>query len=410
MSILFTSAKIGSMELSNRMIRAASHEGLADERGRPTEKQFEFYKGFIEGGIGLVITGYAGIMQSGKSAIFHMTMIDDDEIIPSHQRLVERIHKINGKIVLQIAHCGRQTWSSETKEPLIAPSPIPCGFYRERPKEMTKEDIYIVIENFAKAALRAKRAGYDGVEIHAAHGYLLSTFLSRHSNRRRDEWGGSIENRFRIIGEVLRATREAVGRDYPIIIKLNTYENTPLGITPKECVGFAKMVEDTGCCNAIEFSCGTNEGGFVMARGKFPTDAIFKYLRPYCKYRPIFKFLIKVFVVPFVKLMQPQFSEGYNLTTAAKAKEVISLPVITVGGMRSKEFMERAISEGKTDFVSIARPLIREPDLPNKFKSLKIKKALCTHCNQCVVASDTRSIKCYTKNLWKLKAKKRRKK
>lgn len=399
MSILFTPSKIAAMELANRMIRTASHEGLADNRGRPTDDQFEFYKGFIDGGIGLVITGYTGIMQSGKSALYHMTMIDSDELVPSHITLVDRIHHIGGKIVLQIAHCGRQTWSTETGEPLMAPSPIPCGFYREMPKEMTEEDIHIVIDNFSKAALRAKHAGYDGVEIHAAHGYLLSTFLSRHSNNRRDNWGGSLENRFRIVGEVLKSVRKAVGKDYPVLIKLNAYENRPHGMNPNECVSIAKMVEKTGCCDAIELSCGTNEGGFIMSRGAFPTNAIFNYLRPYCRYNPAIKLILKTAIVPFVKLIQPPFSEGYNLETSAMVKKTISLPIITVGGMRSKRFMEEAIESRKTDFISMARPLILEPDLSNKFKAGISEMALCDNCNQCVVASDTRPIRCYKREL-----------
>ncbi|MBI3600129.1 MAG: NADH:flavin oxidoreductase [Nitrospinae bacterium] len=397
MSILFTAAHIGTMEIPNRMIRAASHEGLADERGRPTDEQFRFYKGFVDGGIGLIITGYAGVMQSGKSALFNMTMIDSDELIPSHSRLVDAIHQIGGKILLQVAHCGRQTWSSETGEPLLAPSAISCGFYREMPKEMTDDDISNVVESFAKASSRAKKAGYDGVEIHGAHGYLLSTFLSLHSNRRSDKWGGSLENRFRIIGKVLRAVRETVGKDYPVSIKLNTYENAPHGTSPEECVLTAKMVEDAGCCDAVELSCGTNEGGFVMARGGFPSDAIFNYMRPYCTYSHTAKLFLKTFAVPFIKKRQPPFTEGYNLAAAAMVKDAISLPVITVGGMRSKKFIEEAIATGKTDFVSLARPLICEPDLPNKFRAGISAAALCKNCNECVVASDTRHIRCYRK-------------
>ena len=399
MSILFTEAKIGTLEISNRMIRTASHEGLADSSGRPTDEQFEFYRGFIEGGIGLVITGYAGIMQSGKSALYHMNMIDSDELIPSHKSLVDRIHQIGGKVVLQIAHCGRQTWSKETGQPLLAPSAIPCGFYREMPKRISEEEIYTVIENFAEAARRAKEAGYDGIEIHAAHGYLLSTFLSRHSNKRTDRWGGSAVNRFRIVGETLRSVRRAVGEDYPVLIKLNTYERARLGTKPKDCVRFTRMVEETGCCDALELSCGTNEGGFIMARGKFPTGAIFKYMRPYCEYHPLIKFVMRSFLVPFIKLMQPSFYEGYNLGTAAKAKQAISLPIITVGGMRSKALMEEVIEAGKTDFVSMARPLILEPDLPNKFMNGVSEKALCDNCNKCVVAADTKPIHCYKEEL-----------
>jgi 2,4-dienoyl-CoA reductase-like NADH-dependent reductase (Old Yellow Enzyme family) len=396
-SILFTSAKIGTMELSNRLIRSAAHEGLADWRGRPTDEQFLFYKGFVKGGISLIITGYAGIMQSGKSALFHMTMIDFDELISDHKRLVDKIHQIGGKIVLQIGHCGRQTWSSETGKPLLAPSAIPCGFYREQPKEMDEEDIHTVIEAFANAASRARESGYDGVQIHGAHGYLLSTFLSRHSNKRSDNWGGSLENRFRIVGEVLKAVRKSVGRDYPVLIKLNTYEKASDGMNSEECVLISKMVEEADCCDAIELSCGTTEDGFVVTRGDFPAEAIFNYMRPYCNYNPIAKFFMKTFVAPIVKLRQPRFSEGYNLDASAKVKQAVSLPVITVGGMRTKRFMEEAVESRKTDFVSMARPLIREPNLPNKFRDGISESASCVSCNQCVVASDTRSIRCYYK-------------
>ncbi len=395
MSTLFKGGNIGALQLKNRMIRSASHEGLADEQGRPSEAQFQFYRGFVEGGIGLVITGYAGIMQAGKSALYRMSMIHSDDLIPAHRDLVDRIHGVGGKIVLQIAHCGRQTWSSETGEPLMAPSSIPCGFYREMPKEMTEKDILRVVEHFALAARRTREAGYDGVQIHGAHGYLLSTFLSRHSNKRTDRWGGSRENRFRIVDEVLKATRRMVGDDFPILIKLNTFERAPLGSKPESCLAFSEMVAATGSCNAIELSCGTNEGGFIMARGKFPTEAIFRYLRPYCNYPRLIRALFKYVVAPFVKAKQPQFTEGYNLDTAARVKQAISLPIITVGGMRSKQFMENAISSGKTDFVSMARPLIMEPDLPNKFRTGISEIALCDNCNECVVAADTRPIECY---------------
>jgi len=324
-----------------------------------------------------------------------MTMIDSVDLIPFHQKLVDQVHGCGGKIVLQIAHCGRQTWSAQTGRPLQAPSAIACGFYRERPREMTQEDIERVIEDFGQAARRTREAGYDGVQIHGAHGYLLSTFLSQHANKRTDQWGGPKKNRFRIVGRTLKNVREKVGKDYPVLIKMNTFERAPRGIKAEDCIDYANMVAQTGCCDAIEFSCGTNEGGFTMARGIFPTDAIFKFMRPYCNYHNLFKFFMKTFIVPFLKLKQPPFYEGYNLETAARAKEKISLPIITVGGMRSKRKMETAVKSNRTDFVSMARPLIMEPNLPNKFKTGESEAALCDNCNQCVVAADTRPIQCY---------------
>jgi 2,4-dienoyl-CoA reductase-like NADH-dependent reductase (Old Yellow Enzyme family) len=190
-----------------------------------------------------------------------------------------------------------------------------------------------------------------------------------------------------------------VGDDYPVLIKMNTYERLRGGITPDECVGHAVLVEETGCCDAIELSCGTSEGGFVMARGAFPTQAIFRYLRPFCTYPAAIRFLLRHLVIPFVKLGQPPFSEGYNLDTAARVKQAVELPVITVGGMRSRRHMEAAIADGKTDFVSMARPLILEPDLANKFQAGKSEVALCDNCNQCVVATDTATIRCHREEL-----------
>lgn len=400
MDYLFNPGKIGTLTIKNRMIRTASHEGLAEKNGAPTDEQFQFYKGFIDGGIGLIITGYAGICQQGKSVLRHMNMINKDDLILAHKKLTNQVHKIGGKIVLQIAHCGRQTWSKDTGvPPTVAPSAIACGFYKEKPKELTEEEIQTIIKQFAEAAKRAQKAGYDGVQVHGAHGYLLSTFLSGYSNRRKDKWGGSRENKFRIVGEILKAVKKAVGKDYPVLLKINSYEKARKGIRPLECVEFAKMTEDTGCCDGIEVSAGTNECGFVMTRGGVPGKIITKYMRPFSEMNPIAKLFINYLIAPMTQLMEPKFKEGYNLETSALIKKKVSIPVITVGGMRSKNFMEAAIREGKTDFVSMARPLILEPDLANKFKKGQSNIANCNNCNACSLAVDSVRINCYNKKL-----------
>lgn len=392
---LFTAGKIGTLEVPNRMIRTASHEGFAEDNGAPTGEQLAFYTRFVEGGIGLVITGYAGIAQNGKSALHRMTMIDSDDLIEAHRRMVDAIHAAGGRIVLQICHCGRQTLSSDTgMPPLVAPSAIPCGFYKEMPKALTEPEIHDIVDKFAQAARRARAAGYDGVQIHAAHGYLLSTFLSRHANHRTDRWGGSLENRFRIVGEVLRAVRDAVGPGFPVLIKLNAFEKPRDGMRPEECAEISALVDRTGCCDGIEISNGTNEDGFYMARGGVPTEAILEYLRPYCRMNRVAKLLVRG-VSPFFKLRQPGFTEGYNLAASAMVKKAVSLPVITVGGMRTKAFMDAAIRDGKTDFVSIARPLLLEPDLANKFRDGASDEAQCDNCNICLVASDAVPIRCH---------------
>jgi len=395
MAALFEKGRIGGLEISNRMIRTASHEGLADESGRPTEEQYRFYSGFVKGGIGLIITGYAGISEDGKSALYHMTMIDKDELTASHKEMVDRLHAEGGKIVLQIAHCGRQTMPTYPGQELLAPSAIPCGFYKVMPRAMNEDDIERVVGAFASAAGRARDAGYDGVQIHGAHGYLLSTFLSRHANKRTDRWGGSLENRFRIVKAVLEAVRAEVGPGYPVLLKLNAFEKPCDGMKPNECVEVARMVEKTGCCDAIEISNGTNEDGMYMARGGFPTEGILKYMRPYRDMSWPIKMAVRLFVSPFATLYQPVFTQGYNLDTSAMVKKAVSIPVITVGGIRGKRFMDEAIAEGRTDYVSMARPLLLEPDLPNKFRDGVSETAACDNCNICVVATDAVPIKCH---------------
>jgi 2,4-dienoyl-CoA reductase-like NADH-dependent reductase (Old Yellow Enzyme family) len=272
---------------------------------------------------------------------------------------------------------------------------------------MTEEEIAEVIGVFAAAAARAKAAGYDGVQIHAAHGYLLSSFLARRSNRRTDRWGGDLANRFRVVREVLKAVRDAVGPAYPVLIKLNTEEQVRGGITPDECIQTAQLVAQTGCCDAIELSCGTTEGGMVMARGGLPSEAMFRYLRPFCHMPPGYRRLTRLAVTPLARLFQPRFREGYNLPTAARVKRAVSLPIITVGGMRSRAFMEAAVAKGVTDFCSMARPLILEPDLPSKFRFRRSEEALCDNCNICVVASDTQSIRCHKPELLRIDVKER---
>jgi 2,4-dienoyl-CoA reductase-like NADH-dependent reductase (Old Yellow Enzyme family) len=180
-----------------------------------------------------------------------------------------------------------------------------------------------------------------------------------------------------------------------VLIKLNSYESTADGIRPDECVTYAKMVEATGDCDAIEISAGTNANVFYMGRGRFPMAAILKYYRPFCELPKAVKLLMRVSVRPFAWLFLPPFEEGYNLRTAARVKQEVSLPVITVGGMRSRWFMEDAIRDAKTDFVSMARPLLLEPDLANKFKSGASSAARCDNCNICLVACDTVPIRCH---------------
>lgn len=217
----FESAELCGVKLNSRIIRSATHEGMADENGKPDEQLIKTYEKYARGGAGLIITGYMAVTQQGKCPLYNMTKLDSDELIPAWKEVTDRVHAAGAPIFAQIAHCGRQTRKKVTGMKTVAPSAIRDFLYWETvPHKLREKEIYKIVEQFAEAALRAKKAGFDGVQIHCAHGYLLSEFLSPHTNHRKDKWGGSTENRFRIVDEVIKAVRAKVG-DFPVIVKMN---------------------------------------------------------------------------------------------------------------------------------------------------------------------------------------------
>ncbi|MBI1811411.1 MAG: NADH:flavin oxidoreductase, partial [Nitrospirae bacterium] len=327
MSELFQKAFIGNMEIRNRFVRSATWEGMAGENGEVTEPLIEIYRDLAKGGVGLILTGAAFFTKRGK-AIFNQLGADNNALIPGLKRLTEAVHRQGGKIALQLGHV--------------------------MPVEMSINDIKRVVNEFAEAARRAKESGFDGVEIHAAHGYLLSQFLSPYSNRRTDEYGGSIENRARIIFEIYDAVREKIGRDYPVMIKINSSDfDGGAGLSPEDSLWVCKRLSDMGI-DAIELSGGILASGELMpARAGINSPEKEAYFRDYAK----------------------QF------------KLHLKCPLILVGGLRSLEVMEDIYREGSAQFFSISRPLISEPDLIKKWQSGDRKKARCISCNKCFGAA-----------------------
>lgn len=390
---IFKESKLGSILLKNKLLRSATHEGLADENGFPTEELTKKYVQLAKGEAGAIITGFAGVAPAGKSSAYRMLMIDKDESVEHYKKLVDAVHQYNTPIILQVAHCGRQTRSKVTGYPTEAPSGIKDKFYNEDvPRELTDAEIRELIGSFVKAICRAKKAGFDGVQIHGAHGYLLSEFLSPHMNRRNDIWGGSSENRFRIIAEIYKQAREKVG-DYPILIKINGHEYTKGGVTIPQAVEYARMLEKAGCC-AIEVSCGIGEDGLNTARcEKVPMDQVFKYVFSYKKIpvflRPVVKFFAQI-AVPSHKPLKK-----YNIPAAKAIKEQVSIPVIAVGGLGSIEEISFALENGGADFVSMCRPFIIEPGIVKKFREKKQEQSKCLYCNYCLVAVETNKLRCY---------------
>lgn len=394
---IFEPTVLAGITMKNRIIRSATHEGMADERGCPTEQLKKKYVQLAKGEVGAIITGYAGIQQNGKSPLYRMLMIDSDHCIDAYKDVVDAVHEYNTPIILQIAHCGRQTRSKITGETPVAPSAIRDKFYSEEvPKALTEAEIEKMINNFVNAIERAKKAGFDGVQLHVAHGYLLAEFLSPYMNRRKDKWGGSTENRFRILGEIYEKARNTVG-NYPIFVKLNTHDGRKKGMRIKEAVNSAKLLEQSGC-SAIEVSCGVVEDGFYTFRGpKIPSDAVFTYN---FKFKKIPSFIRNV-IKPLANIVMPPVKPltNYNVNAAQAIKAHVSIPVIVVGGIHSLKDISDIIENKKADFVSMSRPFIIEPNIVKKFKAGKQDVSQCSMCNYCGIAIEEKSLKCYNGKL-----------
>ncbi len=390
---IYEQTEIQTINLKNRVIRSATHEGMADDRGLPTDQLKKLYVRLARGGVGAIITGYAGVQQDGKSPQYRMTMIDGEDCIEAWKEVTDAVHENGTPIILQIAHCGRQTRSKITGLPTVAPSAIRDRFYNEDiPAELTESEIEIIINNFVSAIVRAQQAGFDGVQLHLAHGYLLCQFLSSYYNHRKDEWGGSTENKYRIVGEIIKRAKTFVG-DFPILVKMNAYDGRKNGMSVDEAVIIAEKLESSGCA-AIEISCGVIEDGLFIMRGeKLPAEAAMSHG---FKYKKLPSF-VKTIMTPLLKtfLAQPKPLKNYNLEAALTIQSKVSIPVIVVGGIDNIADIDSIITERGIPFVSMSRPFIIEPNIVSKFQNGKQTRSKCIKCNFCALIGEEQALRCY---------------
>jgi len=388
---IFEKNSLAGIKLENRIIRAATHEGMSDADGYPSADLTELYERLAKGGVGAIITGFAGVERRGKP-LANMLMIDDDAHVESFKRMNQALKPYGVPLIMQIAHGGGKSDPSVTGEMTAAPSalryPVPSGMARE----LTHAEIGEIIECFVYAILRAKKAGFAGVELHAAHGYLLSQFLSPAMNRRNDMWGGSTENRFRIIGEIIRRAREKA-RDYPILMKYSAYDGDKNGMRLDEAIVIAKLFENAGG-GALEISRGgVNDGAYPLRFEKPPVKALFS-INPVLKNMPWLKKKM-IMLLMSLTYRSPEPLHDYNLDAAREIKKHVNIPVIVVGGIRNLDTIERIITEETADYVSLSRPLVIEPNLVRKFKEGKQKESRCIDCGYCLMGTGSDPLKCY---------------
>ncbi len=391
MAGLFDPAVIGPFWLKNRFVRAATAECMADDRGLVSTRLISLYSRLAEGDVGLLITGGAYVHPSGRSYV-GVTGAHDDSTIPGLSALTEAVHQRGARIVLQLYHCGRQGEAQAVGGALVAPSALPDRLVRVRPRALSPEEIEALIVAFADAARRARDAGFDGVEILAANGYLINQFLSPHFNRREDEWGGSLANRMRFLLRVFRAARKAAGPDLAVLVKLTVSDFVRGGLTPEESLAVARELAAEGV-DAVEITGGTLETIFHMSRGEIPVEQILSS-RPASGLGPVVRHLVRAAATTMQGRVK--FEEAYFARYAAAVREATGVPVILVGGLRSPQLMEQLLHQGKADLVAMARPFVREPYFVRRLRAGDDRPALCRSCNRCLVrVADGDGLHCF---------------
>lgn len=339
-------AKLGKLELKNRIVLPPMVCSFATRKsGAMTEQYIEFLAERAKGGVGLIVLEASSVHASGKG-FPRGICIDSDVLIPQLRRMTNRLHEYGTKVSIQLHHAGRQTSCVTTGQPIVAPSDCEVDYSTERPHALTKKEIKIIVEAFGQAARRAREAGFDAVQLHGAHGYILTQFMSPYTNKRTDEYGGSLENRMRFPLEVIKRVREAVGDDFTITYRLSVEEGVEKGLMLDEGSKIAKILADSGIIDGIHVVAGNYDRPDLM----IPVQAC-----PACS----------------------------NETRAATISKVINkkIPIITVAKIKTLENADRLIRENKADFIALGRPLICEPFLIQK--TLENKTATIKPCVSC---------------------------
>lgn len=355
MKTLFDKTKLSTMNMKNRFFRGALWESLADEKGHMTDELYSIYEELAKGGVGTIITGYTFVTEDEQPNP-GMMGIYDDSFIEEYKKLTDMVHNYNANIIMQIVYGGFMTKFNVGERTIWGTSTVENEVTKTVAKEITKDEIKYLVKAYADAALRVKKSGFDGVEIHAGHGYFLSQFLSPYYNKRNDEYGGSIENRGRIIFEIFEAMRKAVGKDFPILIKLNSADYVKEGgLTQEDSLYVARKLSELGI-DAIEVT-GGNESIEEVVENNLGAAR--------------------------TKVVISKDRESYFKDYAIELSKSIDTPVILIGGNRHLDVMEEILNNSNIEYFSLARPLTAEPDLINKWVSGDRKKPKCVSCNQC---------------------------
>ena len=385
-SKIFTPVTFGPLTLRNRTIRSAAFENMC-HGNKPSQELFDYHTAVAKGGIGMTTIAYAAVNRSGVSFDGQLWM--REEIIPELKKLTDAIHAEGAKASIQLGHCGNMTHRSTCGQMPVGAS---GGFNMYSPtfvRKLKEQEIYGLVKDFGNAVNLARKAGFDAVEIHAGHGYLISQFLSPYTNRRRDKFGGDLNQRMTFMRLVMNEVMKAAGDDMAVFVKTNMYDGFKGGLGIDECIEVAKELERLGA-HALVLTAGfVSKAPMAVMRGCMPYKALTHYMDPW-------KFWwLKIGVSLFGKLLIPEvpFKEAYFLEDAKKFRAQLSLPLVYVGGLISKSKMEEVLDAG-FDGLQMARALVHDTDFINKLAAGE-ERSGCKHSNYCIGRMYTLEMKCH---------------
>lgn len=371
---LFQPARIGSLEVRNRFVRAGTSESMAGPDGEVTDALLTLYGNLSEHQIGLIITGHLYCDERGRYAV-GQTGISDDRLLPGLARLTQAVHRHGGAIFAQLAHAGSQSRVPGNRA--LAPSAVPNPLTGLHVSPAPEAEVEAAVGSFGSAAARAVRAGFDGVHIHGANGYLISEFSSPIANSRSDAWGGSARRRDQFALRVVEAVRSAVPPGFPVTLKLGFVDAVPGGLSLDESVARAARLVEAGV-DAVEVSCNLMRA---------PTDSARQYVAVDAR-RAVADLLVH-------RVLQPPGAEAYFAPWARALRAHVPTQIVLVGGIRRTQTARSLLESGTADFIALARPLIREPDLVAQIADGREGRFDCTSCNLCLQHEGHHALRCW---------------
>ena len=386
-SKIFTPCQIGPITLRNRTIRSAAFENMAYDN-RPSKDLFNYHTAVAKGGIGMTTVAYASVSRSGLS--FNGQLWLREEIVPELKKLTDAIHAEGAKASIQIGHCGNMTHRATCGQKPFSPSGRFNLYSPTFTKKISVKEIDQIVEDFGNAVDLCRRAGFDCIEVHAGHGYFISQFLSPYTNHRKDEYGGSLENRMRFMRRVITRVMEEAKDDMAVVVKTNMYDGFRSGMQIDECIQVAQELERLGV-HALVLTAGfVSKAPMEVMRGAMPI----KTLAYYMDMKNFWWLKLGMHIGGRMVIPTVPYKDAYFYDTAMKFRAALKMPLIYVGGMVKKDDMEKVLDSGFTAF-QMARALVHDTDFVNKLQSGEVTESACGHSNYCIGRMYTLEMKCH---------------